>query len=156
MKTQAKALSKALTLADSGYFIGLFDPKDAHHGLCIAFSERFSQTPGGILVSSWSVFTEVSAMLEGRALAHFFAWSEKAQSSGYLHIENPEPSEIAQLWQWMQRYDDLPMDFCDASLVLLAIRLKINRIATTDQRDFSVYRLPGRQKFVDVLYDFAA
>ena len=43
------------------------------------------------------------------------------------------------------------MDFCDASLVYLAINLKINRIATTDLRDLTAYRLPGNKRFVHVL-----
>ncbi len=51
----------------------------------------------------------------------------------------------------MEKYDDLPMDFCDATLIYLAVTLKIDRIATTDRRDFSVYRLPARQQFVHVI-----
>jgi uncharacterized protein len=145
-------MAAQLILADSGYFIGLFDPKDAHHTACLRFSERMSQMHGAVLVTSWSVFTEVSVMLAGNELKHFFIWSEQAQAAGHLRIENPQPEQIGALWQWMQRYDDLPMDFCDASLVLLAIRLKTNRIVSADLRDFSVYRLPGKQKFIDLLY----
>lgn len=141
----------ALTLADSGYFIGLFDPRDAHHVRCLAFSQRHQ----GILLTSWSVFTEVSALLPATALQHFFAWAAQAQALGHLRIDNPAPEQIAELWAWMQRYDDLPMDFCDASLVVLALAHKINRIATTDVRDFTVYRLPNRQRFVHVLHEQA-
>lgn len=55
------------------------------------------------------------------------------------------------LWALMDKYQDLPMDFCDASLVYLATSLKIHRIATIDLRDFTVYRLPGNKRFVHVL-----
>jgi uncharacterized protein len=58
---------------------------------------------------------------------------------------------VMALWALMDKYADLPMDFCDASLVYLATSLKINRIATTDLRDFTVYRLPGNKRFVHVL-----
>lgn len=51
----------------------------------------------------------------------------------------------------MDKYEDLPMDFCDASLMYLATSLKINRIATTDLRDFTVYSLLGNKRFVHVL-----
>ena len=51
----------------------------------------------------------------------------------------------------MEKVEDLPMDFCDASLVHLATTLKIHRIATIDVRDFSVYRLRGNKRFVHVL-----
>ena len=80
-----------------------------------------------------------------------FAWAAKAQALGYLRIESPPPDAVAALWSLMDKYDDLPMDFCDASLVFLASSLKVYRIATTDRRDFSVYRLPGKQRFVHVL-----
>jgi uncharacterized protein len=138
-----------IVLADSGYFIGLFDPRDAHHRVCLAFSERYR----GIFVTSWAVFTEVGAMLDCRPREHFFNWATEAQAHGLLRIENPEPASIGTLWQWMQRYSDLPMDFCDASLVVLAIEHKIHHIATTDRRDFTVYRLPNRKRFVHVLYE---
>jgi predicted nucleic acid-binding protein len=55
------------------------------------------------------------------------------------------------LWTLMDKCQDLPMDFCDASLVYLATSLKINRIATTDLRDFTAYRLSGNKRFVHVL-----
>ena len=55
------------------------------------------------------------------------------------------------LWTLMDKYEDLPMDLCDASLVYSATSLKINRIATTDLRDFTVYRLRGNKRFVRVV-----
>jgi uncharacterized protein len=68
-----------------------------------------------------------------------------------LKIESPPVDAINALWQLMDKYEDLPMDFCDASLMVLASALKINRIATTDVKDFSAYRLPGNKPFVHVL-----
>jgi hypothetical protein len=134
-------------LADSGFFIGWFDPRDAHHERCAEFAKRFP----GVFVTSWSVFTEVCALLSGRSLEHFFAWADAAQTAGILRIENPPASAISEIWRWMQRYDDLPMDFCDASLVVIAVEQKLQHIATTDVRDFTVYRLPNRKRFVHVL-----
>lgn len=40
----------------------------------------------------------------------------------------------------MQRYADTPMDFADATLVLLAERLAIHEILTLDCRGFNTYR----------------
>ena len=135
------------TLADSGYFVGLFNPKDHHHRRC----QRFLATCQGVLVTTWAVFTEVCAILPHSRQKAFFAWAGKAQALGHLRIEAPPADAVLALWQLMDKYDDLPMDFCDASLVFLATRLKINRIATIDVRDFSVYRLAGNQRFVHVL-----
>ena len=135
------------TLADSGYFVGLFSLKDQHHTRCKAFFSRYA----GQTTTTWSVFTEVCALLSHSNQKAFFTWASRAQAFGYLRIESPPPGAIAALWKSMDKYEDLPMDFCDASLVYLASSLKIHRIATTDRRDFSVYRLPGHQRFVHVL-----
>ena len=50
----------------------------------------------------------------------------------------------------MVKYRDLPMDFADACLVLLAEKLNINKIAAID-KDFMVYRIKGRKKFQIIL-----
>jgi uncharacterized protein len=135
------------TLADAGYFVGLFNPKDPHHQRCKTFFSGYT----GLTITTWAVFTEVCALLSHSKQKAFFTWASKAQELGHLRIESPPADAVAALWALMDRYDDLPMDFCDASLVYLASSLKVSRIATVDLRDFSVYRLPGNQRFVHVL-----
>ena len=135
------------TLADSGYFVGLFNTKDHHHARCKAFFSGYT----GQTTTTWAVFTEVCALLTHSKQKVFFAWAAKAQTLGHLRIESPPADAVMALWALMDKYEDLPMDFCDASLVYLATSLKINRIATTDLRDFTVYRLPGNRRFVHVL-----
>lgn len=135
------------TLADSGYLVGLFNPKDHHHARCKAFFA----THAGQTTTTWAVFVEVCALLTHSRQKTFFAWAAKAQALGHLRIESPPADAVMALWNMMDKYEDLPMDFCDASLVYLAVSLKIDRIATTDVRDFSVYRLPGNRRFAHVL-----
>ena len=134
-------------LADSGYFVGLFNPKDPHHRRCKAFFEGYA----GVTTTTWAVFVEVGALLTNARLKAIFAWAARSQALGHLRIESPPADAVSALWQMMDKYEDLPMDFCDASLVYLAMQLRIHRIATTDVRDFSVYRLPGNKRFVHVL-----
>ena len=135
------------TLADSGYFVGLFNTKDHQHARCKAFFSGYT----GQTTTTWAVFTEVCALLTHSKQKVFFAWAAKAQELGHLRIESPPADAVMALWALMDKYEDLPMDFCDASLVYLATSLKINRIATTDLRDFTVYRLPGNKRFMHVL-----
>jgi predicted nucleic acid-binding protein len=47
----------------------------------------------------------------------------------------------------MEQYEDLPMDFADATLVVLAEELGTNLVFTTDRTDFEVYRIRGRKTF---------
>jgi len=46
----------------------------------------------------------------------------------------------------IKKYDDLPMDFADATLVVLAEELNTDIIFTVDS-DFEVYRIRGRKRF---------
>ena len=135
------------TLADTGYFVGLFNPHDHHHARCKAFFSTYA----GQTTTTWAVFVEVCALLTPNKQKAFFAWAAKAQAPGYLRIVSPSAEAVAELWAMMDKYEDLPMDFCDASLVYLATSLKTNRIATIDRRDFTVYRLPSNKRFEHVL-----
>ena len=135
------------TLADSGYFVGLFNTKDHHHARCMAFFSGYT----GLTTTTWAVFTKVCALLTHSKQNVFFAWAAKAQELGHLRIECPPGDAVMSLWALMDKYEDLPMGFCDASLLYLATSLKIHRIATTDLRDFTAYRLPGNKRFVHVL-----
>ncbi len=47
----------------------------------------------------------------------------------------------------MDRYQDRPMDFADATLVHLARRESLSMIFTTDHDDFETYRIEGKQRF---------
>lgn len=47
----------------------------------------------------------------------------------------------------MKKYADLPMDFADATLVVLGEDLDTDLIFTTDYRDFGVYRAKGKRRF---------
>jgi predicted nucleic acid-binding protein len=46
----------------------------------------------------------------------------------------------------IEKYSDLPMDFADATLVVLAEELNTDVIFTVDS-DFGVYRIHGRKRF---------
>ena len=137
------------TLADSGYFIGLFNPKDHHHARCKTFFASYT----GLTITTWAVFVEVCAILSLTRQKAFFTWASQAQALGYLRVESPPADAVSALWDLMDRYDDLPMDFCDASLVYLATQQKTSRIATVNVRDFTVYRLPDGKPFTHVLQD---
>jgi predicted nucleic acid-binding protein len=58
------------------------------------------------------------------------------------------PDDIATL---MEKYDDLPMDLADASLVWLAGELGILEVVTLDETDFGIYRLPGGKRLANLL-----
>jgi len=59
------------------------------------------------------------------------------------------PSSIVSLQRCrnlLEKYSDLPMDFADSTLVVLAEELNTDLIFTVD-RDFCIYRIRGRKRF---------
>src|SRR5262249_25808290 len=58
-----------------------------------------------------------------------------------------QPSDILAAAELMDRYSDTPMDFADATLVLLADRLGVTDILTLDRRGFSTYRTAKGKPF---------
>lgn len=135
------------TLADAGLFIALFLPDDALHRRAVEFMRGYR----GKLYTTWPVLTEVMAVLPARRQDRFLQWLEDCRATGSLEIECTDPADLGRVRELVARYRDLPMDFADASIWLLALRTGINRVASSDRRDFSVYRLPGKRRFVNLL-----
>lgn len=47
----------------------------------------------------------------------------------------------------MEQYQDVPMDYADATLVVVAEDVATNRVFTLDKRGFSTYRIRGKELF---------
>jgi predicted nucleic acid-binding protein len=52
---------------------------------------------------------------------------------------------------WMRQYGDLPMDLADASLLWVAQKHGLRRIATLDRCDVGIDRLPGGESLENLL-----
>jgi predicted nucleic acid-binding protein len=65
---------------------------------------------------------------------------------GDLALAALQPPDLERCRALMARYESLPMDFADATLVVLAENLKTRRVFTLDA-DFEVYRIGGRTSF---------
>lgn len=121
------------TLIDSGPLIALFDGSDKHHLKVVEFLKTFK----GELVTSWSVITEVSHMLDFnlRVQIDFLKWVEL----GALTLYEISQNDITHIRAMMEKYSDIPMDLADASLMYIANRESIKNIISIDS-DFDIYR----------------
>jgi predicted nucleic acid-binding protein len=121
------------TLIDSGPLIALFDGSDKHHLKVVEFLKTFK----GELITSWSVITEVSHMLDFnlRVQIDFLKWVEL----GALMLYEISQNDIAHIRAMMEKYSDIPMDLADASLMYIADRENIKNIISIDS-DFDIYR----------------
>jgi len=61
------------------------------------------------------------------------------------------PQDLQSAARLMTKYADTPMDFADASLILLADRTGVTDVITLDRRGFSTYRTTAGKPFRLVL-----
>jgi predicted nucleic acid-binding protein len=128
-------MQNAPVLVDSGPLYALFDRDDGFHAPVRSWFAG-NRRP---LITNAAVITEVTYLL-GRwcGTDHQLLLLEFLQQPGWL-VEDLAP-DLPRVGELIDRYRDLPADFTDASLVALSERLRCTEVATTDRRDFSVYR----------------
>jgi predicted nucleic acid-binding protein len=128
-------------LLDTGALVSLLDRSQRRHREFVTFFEAWSDQ----VVTTEAVLTESTHLL-GRVSGGAIACLDFILSGGALLIP-ASANSIRRARELMHRYADCPMDFADATLVVLAEDLKTNVVLTTDQRDFEVYRIDGRKRF---------
>ena len=131
-------------LVDSGPLIALFDCDDAHHERIKAFLENHPAR----LLTTWPVLTETCAILPLPCTQDFLTFVERGGAS----VVGLPGEAVTTIRSLMDKYADRPMDFADASLVVLAVLQKMDSILSLDA-DFTVYRLPGKKRFKNPLTD---
>ena len=130
---------------DSGPLIALFDRSDDWHQLAISF---LSGKPGR-LITNLPVITEVTYMLDFSPATQrdFLGWAEQA-----LNIDQHTVDDLPRIRTVLEKYQDLPADFADASLVALCERLGHFDVASVD-KDFSVYRSQSKRYFNNLFFN---
>jgi predicted nucleic acid-binding protein len=128
-------------LLDTGALVSLLDRSQKHHAAC----SRFFGAWDGAVVSTEAVLTEATHLL-GKTSGGRAACVDFFLSGGALLVPATNAS-LRRSRELLNQYSDLPMDYADASLVVLAEELGTNLIFTTDRRDFGVYRIRGKRRF---------
>jgi len=133
-------------LVDTGPLVAYLDRTDAMHARVAACLDAFA----GQLCTTSAVITEVMYFLSdlpGGPLA----FAELVQASDMRIAESTQPPQIRTAAELMHKYADTPMDFADATLVLLAEELGVMDVLTLDRRGFSTYRTAKGKPFRLVL-----
>jgi len=137
-----------MIIADSGFWIALVNPDDKHHQQAVTNLTKINEP----LISTYPVITEVChLLLKRRGNQSMLAFVETYQQEGFQVFQIESIQQKKRLFSLMKKYADLPMDFADASLVLLAEHLGHGRILSTDKRDFHTYRWKNTQPFSNFL-----
>jgi predicted nucleic acid-binding protein len=130
-------------LIDTGPLTALFDRDDKYHRRIVEFikDKRYK------FITTTAVLTEVTHLLDFSidAQLNFFQW---ILNNGVI-LEEVSISDISRIIELTKKYSDQPMDFADATLVVVAERTGIRQIISIDS-DFDVYRLPGKVRIENV------
>jgi hypothetical protein len=129
-------------LVDSGPLIALFDRDDRYHGQVKDFLAKTALK----LVTTWPVLTETCALVPQLAADDFLEYICR----GGIVVAPLGTEDVATILTLRRKYADVPMDFADASLVVLAMREGMDRIVSLDS-DFEIYRLAGKKRFRNLL-----
>lgn len=133
-------------LIDAGPPIALFTVDDRHHARFDGLvSELGAQ--GLRLTTTWPCVVEASYLLRGVNRFEMLRWIELGGAVVYPF----DAETLGAMTGWMRTYTELDkreMDLADASLCWLSVETGIVEITTTDDADFSRYRLPAGKAFV--------
>ncbi len=127
-------------LVDAGPLIALGRKQDLDHERAVAFA----RTTSARFITTWPVLTEVAHFLSTSGRLALYSLVE----SGSLTVKDLRTADAGRLREITERYPRA--DLADASLVVLAERLRMVHIATLDQRDFSAYRTRAGRAFINV------
>jgi hypothetical protein len=133
-------------LLDTGPLVAYLDRSDPAHTQVATCLDAYT----GPLCTTGAVVTEgmhlISADPSGPTLL-----AEFIESAGVIISQCTQSSHLKRAVALMRKYADTPMDFADATLVLLADELRVADILTLDRRGFTTYRTARGKPFRCVL-----
>jgi len=134
-------VSRGRLLLDTGPLVAILHRDDRHHQRCIEVLKSFH----GVLLSTEAVLTEAIYLLTGvpggrHACLEFVI-------RGAAVIVPATRKSLRRCQFLMAQYEDVPMDFADATLVALAEEAGIHEAFTLDRRGFEAYRIGKRRTF---------
>lgn len=129
-------------LLDTGPLVALLDKSEKNHQKSVEFLKTFS----GQLVSTEPVLTEALYLLNQSI--SFQKTCIQFIIEGGIQLVPSSYDTLKRAIFLMEAYHDTPMDFADATLVVLAEDSGIHDIWTLDYRGFNTYRIHHKKSFV--------
>ena len=129
-------------LLDAGPIIALADSRDPSHEAAAGVMGPFR----GRLITTGAVLVEAFHLVRRypRGPDHLLEFLEM---SGTTTVECCQRDSLRAALALMNKYADTPMDFADATLVLLADHVGAYDICTLDRRGFQTFRTAKGKRF---------
>jgi len=125
---------------DTGPIVALFDRSDDKHSVCVETFKSIREP----LITTWPVMTEAFYLLGFSSTVQDDLW--EFIERGTAAIYDLDRTLIKTCRELMRKYQNLPMDLADASLVAVADAGNIRTIFTLD-KDFKIYRTRQKKQF---------
>ncbi|MES9994406.1 MAG: PIN domain-containing protein [Candidatus Thiodiazotropha sp.] len=130
-----------MIILDTGPLIALFDPKDPDHQYCHAELRNINEA----LYTTEAVLTEAFHLLDpgsrgAEGLMQFVI-------EDYVSVVPLDKESTVRAFELMNKYADCPMDYADASIIVIAEVLNTLSVFTLDVRDFSSYRIKKGHRY---------
>ena len=122
----------ASVLLDTGPLVALFKRNDTHHARAVAWFKGHR----GALLTTEAVITEAWHLVSEPARLPLVRFVAAACEVCGFGVDGQ-----ARILAVLERYADMPMDYADATLIVLGEIEKITASASIDVGDFSVYRM---------------
>lgn len=132
------------SILDTGPIVALFDRNDHYYRDIYDFMQNYN----GKLYTTLPVVTEVLFLLDFNIETQldFITWLE----SGAVVIIDIKTNELSYIRKMMAKYQNVPMDFADATLMLISEKLNLQDIISLD-KDFFIYRKSDGQNYLNNL-----
>jgi predicted nucleic acid-binding protein len=118
-------------ICDTGPLLAVANKYDSEHAACTAV---LSNEPGPLIVPALIV-TEVCYLL-GKLGPQAEALFLRSLAAEELRVEPLSPDDCSRMADLVVQYGSFPLGAADASVVAVAERLGITRVATLDHRHF--------------------
>lgn len=128
-------------LLDTGPFVALVDRSEKLHDACVGALESWM----GAIVTTEAILTETLYLVGPQWRAQKAALEFILR--GAFQMVPSSNASLQRVAVLMERYRNVPMDFADATLVVLGEELETDRVFTLDRRGFSTYRMNQRKPF---------
>jgi predicted nucleic acid-binding protein len=126
--------------------VAYLDASEGEHGEVAARLDAFT----GQLFTTSAVITEAMHFV-APARRGALLLAELVAESGLQVLDFSHGEDLMEAARRMEKYRDIPMDYADATLILLAERLEVFDLLTLDRRGFTVFRSSRGQHFSLVL-----
>ncbi len=125
-----------MLIVDTGVIVAAADRTDGHHAASAAI---ISDDPGPLITTAL-VIAESAYLLDRELGPHAEATLYTSIIDGDLAVESLSPHDWTRIRDLVETYADLRLGGTDASLVAIAERLGVTRVATLNRRHFTVVR----------------